>query len=133
MPRKMGDVPALEHDPPRGRVEQSHDAARHRRLAAAGLADDAQGLAFAHGEGDPVHRFHGGNLLLEDDPARDREMLLEVLHDQEVVARTTVTAHVGTILFHLGEHAGKQLLDFAIFRGLVEMTCLKVRGVARDG
>ena len=27
------------------RVEQAHDAARHRRLAAAGLADDAERLA----------------------------------------------------------------------------------------
>ena len=30
---------------PRRRVEESHDAARHRRLAATGLADDAERLA----------------------------------------------------------------------------------------
>ena len=38
---------AVEDDPAAGRVEQPHDAARHRRLAAAGLADDAERLALA--------------------------------------------------------------------------------------
>ena len=68
-------------------VEQAHDAARHRRLAAAGLADDADGLALLHGEADAVDRLHRGDLLLEDDPAGDREMLLDVVDDEEVVAR----------------------------------------------
>ena len=35
----------VEDDLAAGRVEQAHDAARHRRLAAAGLADDAERLA----------------------------------------------------------------------------------------
>ena len=34
-----------------------------------------------------VDRLHRGDLLLEDDPARDREVLLEVLDDEQLVAR----------------------------------------------
>ena len=40
----------VEDDLAAGRVEQAHDAARHRRLAAAGLADDAERLALLDGE-----------------------------------------------------------------------------------
>ena len=70
---------------PAGRVEQPHDAARHRRLAAAGLADDAERLALADAEADAVDRLHRRDLLLEDDPARDREVLLQVLDDEQLV------------------------------------------------
>ena len=38
------------------------------------------------GEADAVDRLHRGDLLLEDDPARDREVLLEVLDDEQLVA-----------------------------------------------
>ena len=69
---------------PPGGIEQAHDAARHRRLAAARLADDAERLAAVDGEGDAVHRLHGGDLLLEDDPAGDREVLLQVLDDEQL-------------------------------------------------
>ena len=70
-----------------GRVEQPHDAAGERGLAAAGLADDAERLALLDAEGDAVDRLHGADRLLEDDPARDREVLLDVLDDEELVAR----------------------------------------------
>ena len=36
-------------------------------------------------EGDVVHRLHRGDLLLEDDPARDREVLLQVLDAEQLV------------------------------------------------
>ena len=97
-PRELGDVAPLEDDPARGRVEQAHDAARHRRLAAARLADDAEGLALADGEADAVHGLHRGDLLLEDDPARDREVLLQILDDEELVA--------GRDAVSLGGHGG---------------------------
>ena len=72
---------------PAGRLEQPHDAAGQRRLAAARLADDAERLALAaRVKRDAVDRLHRRDLLLEDDPARDREVLLEVLDDEELVA-----------------------------------------------
>ena len=73
------DVAAVEHDLAVRRVEQPHDAARHRRLPAARLAHDAECLPWLDAEGDVVDRLHGRDLLLEDDPPGDREVLLEVL------------------------------------------------------
>jgi hypothetical protein len=77
---------AAEADRAARGLEQLHDAARHRRLAAAGLADDAERLALAQREGDAVDGLHRGDFLLEDDPAGDGEVLLEVLDDEELVA-----------------------------------------------
>ena len=48
--RELGDVAALEDDPPGGRLQQLHDAAGQRGLPAAGLADDAERLALVEGE-----------------------------------------------------------------------------------
>ena len=90
---ELRDVPALERDRAGGRVEQPHDAARHRRLAAAGLADDAERLAAVEREADVVHGLDGRDLLLEDDPARDREVLRQVL-DLEKLVRHSYNASV---------------------------------------
>ena len=81
-----GDVAAVEDDRAGGRLEQPHDAAGERRLAAARLADDAERLALAHGEARrrrPPSR--APTSLLQDDPARDREVLLQVLDDEQLV------------------------------------------------
>src|SRR5439155_3323210 len=75
---------APEDDPAARRVEQAHDAAGERRLAAARLADDAERLALVERERDAVDGLHGRDLLLEDDPARDREVLLHVLDGDEL-------------------------------------------------
>src|SRR5205823_4024492 len=84
--REMRDVTAAEDDLAAGRIEQPHDAARKRRLAAAGLADDAECLPLVQRERDAVDGFHRRDLLLEDDPARDREVLLDVLDDEQLLA-----------------------------------------------
>src|SRR5207344_367674 len=104
-----------------GRVEQAHDAARERRLAAAGLADDAQRLALAESEGDAVDRLHLRDRLLEDDPAGDREVLLDAVDDEELVAAHIHLLRLLLRLFLSGRHlAGpghrylEQLLPLAI-------------------
>ena len=79
----MGDVVAVEADLPAGGLEQAHDQARRRALAAAGLAHDPQRLAAAHLEADAVDRLDGADLALKHDPARDREVLDEVAHLQQ--------------------------------------------------
>ena len=84
--REIRDVAALEQDPAVGRIEQPHDAARERRLAAARLADDAQGLAGLDAERDAVDRLHRGDFLLEDDPPCDGEVLADVVDDEQLVA-----------------------------------------------
>src|SRR5205814_5110683 len=78
------DVPAAEDDPARRRIEQADDAAGERRLAAAGLADDAERLAFAQREADAVDRLDRRDLALEDDPSRDGKVLPDVLDDEQL-------------------------------------------------
>jgi hypothetical protein len=68
---------ALEADAPAGGVEQAHDRAAGRRLAAAGLADEPEGLPGLDREADPVDGLHRADLALEQ-PAADREVLDEV-------------------------------------------------------
>ena len=85
-PAQVRDVAPGERDPAARRVEQAHQAARHRRLAAPRLADDAERLPLLDREADPVDRLDARHLLLEDDPARDREVLDQVLDDEEIVA-----------------------------------------------
>jgi len=57
--RQFGDFAARQADAAGGRVDQAHDAARHRRFAGAALADDAEGAALPQGEG---HVTGGGDL-----------------------------------------------------------------------
>ena len=86
LPGQLRDVLAAEDEPARRRLEQLEDAAHEGRLAAARLADDAERLSPTEGEGDPVHGLHGRDLLLEDDSPRDREVLLQVLDDEQFLA-----------------------------------------------
>ena len=55
-----------------------------RRLAAAGLADEAERLALLDEEVDAVNGAHRTDLPLEDDPLRQREVHLERAHLEEV-------------------------------------------------
>ena len=64
-------------DLPRLRYE-AHDRQRQHRLAAAGLADDADDLARSHAEGDAVHRF--------DDAARARDGDAEPFYGEDGLA-----------------------------------------------
>ena len=80
---RVGDLLAVELDRARGRVEEPDHEAGDRALPAAGLADEAEGLAAAELERDAVDRLHRADLLLEDDAARDREVLDEVVDLEE--------------------------------------------------
>ena len=120
-PVQVRDVAAVEGDPAARRIEQAHQAARHRRLAAARLADDAERLTLLDGEADPVDGLDARDLLLEDDPARDREVLDEVLDDEQVVAAPCRRPSTD-----LRQRAGEQLRGLAVLRRLVEVARLQV-------
>ena len=60
-------------------------------FAAAGFADDAEGLAFEQGEGDTVDRAHACGLA----GAADVEVLGEVARDQQRLRRAADVARVG--------------------------------------
>jgi hypothetical protein len=85
-PRQVCDLLARDLDAAARRLEEPVDQARRRRLATACLADDAERLAALDVERDAVHGAHSADLLLEDDPPGDREVLDEVADLHEVVA-----------------------------------------------
>ena len=96
-----GDVLAVELDRAAGRLDQAQHGARHGRLAAAALADQAQGLAFADRKADAVDRIDmpGG---APQQPLLDREMLFQVVdleHRRAVVAGAgaAATSRTGTL------------------------------------
>ncbi len=82
---QVGDVHPLELHAAAGRFEQPGDQPAHCRLAAAGLADHAQGLPGVHREADPVDRLHGPVDPLEQALA-DGEVLLQPGDPQQRLA-----------------------------------------------
>jgi hypothetical protein len=74
--RHMGDVPALEDDLARGRLEQTGEQPARGRLATAGLADQGERLALLHREIQPVHGLHVALDALQQALA-DGEVLLQ--------------------------------------------------------
>src|SRR5436305_3939726 len=73
----MLDRCALEDDLTVSRLEQPHDRATQRGLAATRLADQPERLPFPHREADVVDGVHAGDLALQD-ALPDREVLLDV-------------------------------------------------------
>jgi hypothetical protein len=86
----LRDVLAVEQDLPRGRVEQPHQEPGGRALTAAGLADQPKRLAVVDVERHAVDGLDRPDLALEDDPARDREVLDQVA---DLEQRRAVRAH----------------------------------------
>ena len=74
---QTGDVGAVELDGARGRLHQPQHAARDRRFAAAGFADQPERLALADRKADAVDRMHGADAPTQD-AAAHRVMLDEV-------------------------------------------------------
>jgi hypothetical protein len=81
--RELGDVGALEHDRAGRGVEELHDEAGGGRLPAARLPHEPERLAGIDVERDVVDGLHPAHLALEDDPARNREVLLQVANRDE--------------------------------------------------
>ena len=76
------DLLSGEADRSRGRLVNAHDEAREGRLAAARLADDADGLAGRDVEIDALDRAHDF-LGAEEAVARQREVLDQAAHRQQ--------------------------------------------------
>ena len=80
---KVGDVAAVEDNPPSRRLVEADDRPADGGLAAAGLADEAQSLAAADRHRDAVDRPDVADVAVEDEAALDREVLLDVLQLDE--------------------------------------------------
>ena len=70
-----------------GRLQQPRDQPARRRLAAAGLADQADALADADGQVDAVDGLHGADLAFDREAAVDREVLGQPLYLEEGLGR----------------------------------------------
>ena len=82
---ELGDVDAIEHDAPAGRLEQSDHEVGQGRLAASALTHDGQGLAFSDGKIDTVHGFDLGDFTGKE-PSPDGKVLDQSLHPQKLPA-----------------------------------------------
>src|SRR5712671_1158308 len=80
---QLSDVDAVIENFTGGRPLQPKDAPAGRRLAAAALADQPQGLAAADRKIDPVDRLNLTDLAVRDDPLGDREMHPQPPHFEE--------------------------------------------------
>src|SRR5258706_5208516 len=79
---EIGDIQPIKANAAPRRLDEAQDAARHRRFAAAGLADKAEGFADANREADAVHGMHGAHLATED-AASHRIVLDEVRYIEQ--------------------------------------------------
>ena len=86
-PRK---VFALEQNAPRRRLDQPHDGAAQRRLAATALAHQPQRFARRDAEAHVVHRLHVRTHAAEH-PVLHREMDFQVLDFEEAHAKKSET------------------------------------------
>src|SRR5438093_11600737 len=80
------ELDPVEDDVARGRLIELEDRAAGRGLPAPGFADEAERLALLDEEVDAVDGADGAHLALEDDPLRQREVHLESLHVEQVLA-----------------------------------------------
>jgi hypothetical protein len=109
-----GDVVTVEAELPFGGVDQAHDGPRHRRLPAARLPHQADGLALGDGQGHVVHRVDPCHLAVHDEALLDRKEHLQVL---DVDERPAV----------VGAHAASTPVDLAarpISPGLTSRSCV---------
>ena len=90
--RQHRDVVAAEAQRSARRLEQPHEHAAERRLAAARLADDAERLAATHFERDAVDRVHDLGLRSLQRARSHREVLDEIDRLEQDRARP-VRAH----------------------------------------
>src|SRR5438093_437689 len=80
---QVRDVLPVEGDPSLARLVQACDHPGEGGLAASGLAYESDRLRRIDLEVDAVDRVHVADPLLEDDPSRDREVLLDALQLQQ--------------------------------------------------
>jgi len=101
---QLRDVTPVEDDAAFGRLVQPDDRATHRGFAAAGLTHQTHRLAAANRQRDVVDGADVADVTVEQEPALDREVDLEMLELDErasavrahAVAAARVRSHSST-------------------------------------
>src|SRR5262245_21645095 len=99
---ETGDVLPVDADRAAGRFDQSQHAARHRRLAAAGLADEAKRLAGSKRKADAVDRMQRADPAAQN--AASYRVMLDEVADLEQCARF---AHDAATVSLARQHAAR--------------------------
>src|SRR3954447_4827360 len=143
--RELADLGVLEPHRSRRHVVQVGHAARQRGLAASGLADQSEGLALVHLQGDSVD---GPDHLA----AVRRELLVDVLHLEQYVVAHEATASLfscgsqqadwcrgsratsvsGGVSAHLSNTCGQRVANGQPFGRLIRLGGLPAIGVSRS-
>ena len=110
-------------------LRQLDQRAREGRLAAPGLADEAEGLAGAYGEVDAVDGVDVPDGALED-PGADREVLDEVLHAEDLARRVSARSWTAASASATQATAVLRELGLAPDQLLREVTRARVPGTA---
>lgn len=116
-PTDMGDVLPGEVDGARCRLEQADEHPSESRLAASGLSDETDGLAWLDLEVHPVDGVDGADLTLEDAPltgkflTRSRTSTSGSLMGHPLVIDVEPAAHLVALAdgLQLGLHLGAYL------------------------
>lgn len=104
VPRQSGDIHHIavfraEENLPGGRIVRAQDAARGRRLATAGLADERQRFALVDVERHIVHRAHLRDDFLQN-AAANRKKFAEVFDVEKDLVVGLVHGMLPWVKFH---------------------------------
>ena len=110
---ERGDVDAVQFHAAAGRLLQPKHRPAKRRLAAAGLAHQSVRPPAGNPQGDPVDGLDMAHGPVEEDPALDREVHLQVLNLQQVITlvECVETRLVEPRLVELVETQSVELVD----------------------
>src|SRR5260221_275814 len=112
------------------RLVELEDRAAGRRLPATRLADEAEGLALLDEEVDAVDGAHRADLALEDDPLRQREVHLERLHVEQVLAAVERRRRAAALDELIGLH-GHVALPMGSAGAAPPLRCASLRAARR--
>src|SRR5258708_27778753 len=98
----MGDIYAVQPDAAAGRLDETQDAARNRRFAAAGFAHEPEGFPDADRKTNSVHGMHGADGAAKN--AASHRIMLDQVRDLEQRARV---GHAGPVMSAARQHAAR--------------------------
>src|SRR5512133_165652 len=110
----LSDVLAIEEDSASGRLVEAQDRAADGRFSAPGFADEPERLAPLDLQRDVVHRLDVADVAVQQDPALDREVDLQVLERNQ---RPVLTHDTTAVRIRSHSSAGTGLKQATLWPG----------------